>query len=61
MSKKEKIIIPHGQQAKLAEVFGCTQGMVANALNYNRDSDLAKRIRHVALTQFGGQLIELST
>lgn len=57
MNKKEKIIIQHGQQVKLAEVFGCTQGMVANALNFNRDSELAKKIRHVAITQYGGQLV----
>lgn len=61
MAKKERIIISRGSQAELTKVFGCSHGMVANALNFNRDSALAKRIRHVALTQYGGQLIEVPT
>ena len=61
MKKIEKIILPYGAGCKIAKVFGVTVGTVSNALAGRRRSELSDRIRHVALTQFGGQLIELST
>lgn len=39
---------------KLMKVFGCTEKMVRLALTYRSDSDLARRIRHTALKNYGG-------
>lgn len=61
MAKKERIILPHGVGTKLAKVFGCTPAMVSNALNGNRESELARKIRHVAVTQYGGQVVTVGT
>ena len=41
-------------RAKLARMFGCTERMVYKALCYESDSDLARRLRHVARKELGG-------
>ena len=34
--------------------MGCTREMVSKALNYKKNTELARRIRHVARSQYGG-------
>ncbi len=48
------IMVGHGKVSEIAKVFGCTNGMVSLSLRDRRKGDLAKKIRHVALTQFDG-------
>ena len=57
MKKIEKIILPYGAGCKIAKVFGVTIGTVSNALAGRRRSELSDRIRHVALTQYGGRVL----
>lgn len=57
MKKIEKIILPFGAGCKLAKVFGVSVGTVSNALAGRRTSDLSNRIRHVALTEYGGRIL----
>lgn len=40
---------------KLMKVFGCTEKMVILALTYRKNSDLAKKIRYVAVKEYGAQ------
>ncbi len=49
-----KIIVPHGSGKKLSKIFKCSEGTVSDALSGHYDSELSKKIRHVALTQFEG-------
>ena len=40
---------------KLARLFNVTDKCVDNALKYLRDNDLAKKIRYVAVKEYGGK------
>ncbi len=51
---KKKIVLDHGNVAKIAKVMRCTPDMVSKSVNYKKDSELARRIRFVAKEQFGG-------
>lgn len=48
------IMVAHGNMGKMANIFKCSIQFVSLALKGRRDSDLAKKIRHVALTQYDG-------
>jgi hypothetical protein len=50
-----KIIVEYGKVNKIASTMNCTRVMVSKALNYHKNSPLARKIRHVAVTQFGGK------
>ena len=47
--KEEKIFIKRREGKRLASIFGVSEVMVYMALRYDRDSELAKKIRHTAL------------
>ena len=47
--KDEKIFIKRSEVKRLASVFGVSEVMIYMALRYDRDSELAKKIRHTAL------------
>lgn len=51
---KKQIYLSNAGKEHLCKVFKCTKVMVWYALNFKRDSDLARKIRYVALTQLGG-------
>ncbi len=51
---EKKIYVGKNGKKHLEQVFGCTPQMVWMALNFKSESDLARRIRHTALTQMGG-------
>jgi DeoR/GlpR family transcriptional regulator of sugar metabolism len=48
-----EIIIKHGEIQQLANLFKVSRRTVYNALNTNRQSDLCKQIRKVALERGG--------
>lgn len=48
------IMVEQGKIQEIAKAFGCHYSMVSHALKGNRNSPLAKKIRHVALTQYDG-------
>lgn len=48
------IMVGHGKVREIARVFKITESMVSMSLRGKRDTELAKKIRHVALTQYGG-------
>lgn len=43
-----------GSVVKLASAMNCTREMVSKALNFKKDSMLARKIRYVAKEQYGG-------
>ena len=43
-----------GRVVQLASTMNCTREMVSKALNFKKDSLLARRIRYVAKEQYGG-------
>lgn len=50
----KRIVLSHGDAKRLALSMGCTREMVSKALNYKKNTELARRIRHVARSQYGG-------
>ena len=49
-----RIVLSHGDCVKIASSFKCTREMVSKALNFKKDSMLARKIRYVAKEQYGG-------
>lgn len=51
-------MVDYGVVRKLAKAFNISESYVSRALRYDRDGDRAKKIRHVALTQYDGLEME---
>ena len=49
-----RIVMERGNVVKIALAMNCTREMVSKALNFKKDSALARRIRFVAKEQYGG-------
>ena len=45
----EKIFIERSEVKRLAGIFGVSEVMIYMSLRYDRDSELARKIRHTAL------------
>lgn len=56
---KKKIVVDHGDQRKIAAAMGCTREMVSKSLNYAKDTTLARKIRYVAVKEYGGASVEI--
>jgi len=56
--EKTIILVHRGNTKKIAAAFGVTKSMVSMSLRGHRMGELAKKIRHVALTQYGGVEME---
>lgn len=53
-SKTSYIDVTEETKAKLARVFNCTPKFVYMSLTYQRDTELARKIRYTAVNQYGG-------
>ncbi len=51
---KRRIVVEYGDMRKIAASMGCTREMVGKALRFDKNSILARKIRHVAKEQYGG-------
>ena len=51
---RKKVVVEHGEVGEISRLMGCTRQMVNNSLTYRKDTDLAKRIRKMAIMR-GGQ------
>lgn len=49
-----RIVMDRGGVAKLSKTMNCTREMVSKALNFKKDTTLARKIRYVAKEQYGG-------
>lgn len=56
MSKK--IILDYGKSKEIASVMKCTKEMVSKSINFKKNSTLARKIRHVAVSEYGGKIFE---
>ena len=50
----KRVIVEHGVGKKIATLLGITPEMVSKSLNYKKDSHLARRVRYIAIKNFGG-------
>lgn len=54
---KKHVYLDKANKGKLQQVFSCTDVMVWKALTFESDSELARKIRHTAIKEFGGVLM----
>lgn len=54
----KKIFVEDAEKRHLCKVFKCSRMLVWKALNFKSDSELARKIRYVALSQLGGTASE---
>jgi len=54
----KKIVLDYGKSKEIASVMKCTKEMVSKSINFKKDSILARKIRHVAVSEYGGKLFE---
>ncbi len=50
----KRIILEYGKVKQLAWTFRCSREMVSKALHFKKNSELARKIRYVAVQQYGG-------
>lgn len=54
---KKHVYLDNAGKGKLQQIFSCTNVMVWKALTFESDSELARKIRHTAIKEFGGVLM----
>lgn len=54
---KKQVFLDKASKGKLRQIFGCTDVMVWKAITYESNSSLARKIRHVAINELGGELV----
>lgn len=54
---KKQIVVSRETRERLRKVFGVTRVMVWKALNYESDTELARKIRHTALKEMDGEVV----
>lgn len=57
--RKKKIIVPSDTIIVIAARFGCKRVAVYNALAFRSKSDLAEKIRTMAVTEFKGRCVSI--
>lgn len=50
---RRKIVVEQGEVTAIAKLMGCTTVFVSYALNFRKNSELAQRIRRMALLRGG--------
>lgn len=53
----KRIIVERGVGKKIASLMGITTEMVSKSLNYKKDSHLARKVRYIAIKDFGGVIV----
>jgi predicted transcriptional regulator len=54
----KQILVERGEVNKIAELMGFSREMVCKSLRYKKNTDVAKRIRKMAVER-GGKLVEV--
>lgn len=55
----KRIYVRHGVGSKIAAAMQCSQAEVSYALNFKRDNEISRKIRKIAVEQFGARLCEI--
>ena len=53
---RKKVVVEHGEVGEISRLMGCTRQMVNNSLTYRKDTDLARRIRKMAIMRGGKEV-----
>lgn len=53
---KKKIVVMHGEMNEISRLMGCSREMVSLSLSFRKDTDLAKRIRKMAILRGGKEV-----
>ncbi len=53
-----EILVKHGVKKKIAKLFGCSDRQVGLALQFKVESDLARKIRYMAIKDFKGVKVD---
>lgn len=56
MTMRKKVVVEHGEVGEISRLMGCTRQMVNNSLTYRKDTDLARRIRKMAIMRGGKEV-----
>lgn len=56
MTMKKKIVVMHGEMNEISRLMGCSREMVSLSLSFRKDTDLAKRIRKMAILRGGKEV-----
>ena len=54
---KKQIVVSRETRERLRKAFGVTRVMVWKALNYESDTEQARKIRHTALKEMDGEVV----
>lgn len=50
----KRIVLDYGKANMIAKTFKCSREMVSKALHFKKNSELARKIRYVAVKEYGG-------
>ena len=50
-------MVERGVGRRIAKLLGITPEMVSKSLNFGKDSRLARRVRYIAIKDFGGVIV----
>lgn len=54
ISRMRRVVLDYGKANMIAKTFKCSREMVSKALHFKKDSVLARKIRYVAVKEYGG-------
>ena len=54
ISRMKRIVLDYGKANMIAKTFKCSREMVSKALHFKKNSELARKIRYVAVKEYGG-------
>lgn len=54
---KKRVIVERGVGRRIAKLLDITPEMVSKSLNFGKDSRLARRVRYIAVKDFGGVIV----
>ncbi len=54
----KRIVTSYGVNTKIAKALGTTLETVSRVLNGKQSSKLGDKIKHIAITQYGGKEVE---
>lgn len=59
MESRKRILIEHGNRKKLMSAFKTSYPTIRAALRYESDTEMARKIRFVAIKQYDGKCVTL--
>ncbi len=54
MNKGKEILLGHGERIRIMSAFSISYPTLRRALRFETDTELARKIRHTAISEYGG-------